>query len=314
VGVLWGSCRRQHQSRVRDKLGLLRSLRSERASLKATLIDFAHTDLASEEFVSRTTSLTTALFGNEKKIETEYLARDGQLLLSRLTLAEKINETYGHSSWETRPRPFDPKARLVGRVQAGKVVFETAPLDTQPLQQNKIEFQPLATGLNREDQTIVPGASFETDFNHEASGIVTRVGSAVKKVSIGDRIVAFSSNKYSNYQRVTECMVQAINTSELYSTVAGLPMYYGAALYGLQILARLQYQESVLILAGSGSLGAAAIRIVHTLHGIPYVAVRDSAEAEHVATTFALPSEHILIECSPEQSLDSNIDVVFAGS
>jgi NADPH:quinone reductase-like Zn-dependent oxidoreductase len=318
ANVLWVSCGDHPGDNIGPEsamtLGLLRSLRSERASLKAAFIDFAHADLASEEFISRTTSLATALFGDEKKIETEYLARDGQLLLSRLTSAEKINETHGHTGWETRPRPFDPKAKLVGRVQAGKVVFETAPLDTQPLQQDEIEFRPLATGLNREDQTVISGASFETDFNHEASGIVTRVGSAVKKVSIGDRIVAFSSSKYSNYQRVTECLVQAINTSELYSTVAGLPMYYGAALYGLQILARLQYQESVLILPGSGSLGAAAIRIVQALHGIPYVAVRDSTEAEHVAATFALPSEQILVECSPQQILDSKIDVVFAGS
>ncbi|KAH8692502.1 polyketide synthase [Phaeosphaeriaceae sp. PMI808] len=316
--VLWVSCGDHPGDSIGPEsamtLGLLRSLRSERAALKATFIDFVHTDLVSEEFISRTTSLAIALFGNEKKVETEYLARDGQLLVSRLTPAEKINEIHGHTGWETQPQPFDPIARLVGRVQAGKVVFETAPLDTQPLQQDEIEFRTLATGLNREDQVVISGTSFETDFNHEASGIVTRIGSAVKKVSIGDSIVAFSSSKFSNYQRVTECLVQAINTAESCSTVAGLPMYYGAALYGLETLARLQYQESVLILPGSGHSGAAAIRIVQALRGVPYVAVRDSTEAAHVAATFALPREQILIECSPHQILDLDIDVVFSGS
>ncbi|KAF1841194.1 polyketide synthase [Cucurbitaria berberidis CBS 394.84] len=295
--ILWVSCGGRPGDSIGPEsamtMGLLRSLRSERASLKATFIDFVYTDIASEEFISQTTSLAFALFGNEKKLETEYLARDGQLLVSRLNTAEKINETHEHTGWETQPQPFDPKARLVGRVQAGKVVFETAPLDTQPLQQDEIEFQPLAMGLNREDQAIISGASFETDFSHEASGIL---------------------EQFSNYQRFKECLVQGLNPEEPFTTAASLPMYYGAALYGLQTLARLQYQESVLILPGSGRLGAAAIRIVQALRGLPYVAVRDSTEAEHVAAAFSLPSEQILTEFSPQQSFDLEIDVVFSGS
>lgn len=117
-----------------------------------------------------------------------------------------------------------------------------------------------------------------------------RIGSAVTKVSIGDSIVAFSSSKFSKYQRVAECLVQGLDPEEPCTTVACLPMYYGATLYGLQTLARLQYQEPILILLRSGFLGAVAIRIVQALRGLPYVAVRDSTEAEHVAAAFALPA------------------------
>jgi NADPH:quinone reductase-like Zn-dependent oxidoreductase len=295
-------------------LGFLRSLRSERASLNATCVDFVKTDLASEEFTSRTTSLAAALFGKGKKLETEYLARGGQLLLNRLIPAEKINETHGDTGWETRPQTFDLKSRLVGKIRSGKVVFETVPPDTQPLQQDEIEFQPLATGINREDQAVVSGVSFDTNFSHEASGTVTRVGSAVTRVSIGDSIIAFSLSKFSNYQRIPEYLAQRIESGEFCTTIASLPMYYGAALYGLQILASLQHQESVLILPGSGLPGAAAIRIVQALHGLPYVAVCDSNEAEHVAATFALSSDQILVNFIPQTLLDLEIDVVFSGN
>ncbi|QRC99347.1 hypothetical protein JI435_066760, partial [Parastagonospora nodorum SN15] len=244
-----------------------------------------------------------------RKLETEYLARDGQLLLNRFTPAEKINKMYGHTGWKTQPQKFDPESRLVGKVQAGKVVFEIAPPDTQPLQQDEIEFRPLATGINREDQVVISRASLETDFSHEASGTVTRIGSKVTKVSIGDSIVAFSSSKFSNYQRIPEYLAQRIESGELCTTIASLPMYYGAALYGLQMLARLQYQESVLILPGSGLRGAAAIRIFQALHGLPYVAVRDSKEAEQVAATFALPSDQILVDFTPQTLLDLEVNV-----
>ncbi|KAH3934665.1 hypothetical protein HBI56_102280 [Parastagonospora nodorum] len=295
-------------------LGLLRSLRSERDSLNVTFVDFVKTDLVSEDFISRTTSLAIALFGKGRKLETEYLARDGQLLLNRFTPAEKINKMYGHTGWKTQPQKFDPESRLVGKVQAGKVVFEIAPPDTQPLQQDEIEFRPLATGINREDQVVISRASLETDFSHEASGTVTRIGSKVTKVSIGDSIVAFSSSKFSNYQRIPEYLAQRIESGELCTTIASLPMYYGAALYGLQMLARLQYQESVLILPGSGLRGAAAIRIFQALHGLPYVAVRDSKEAEQVAATFALPSDQILVDFTPQTLLDLEVNVVFSGN
>nr|D2E9X0.1 RecName: Full=Reducing polyketide synthase DEP5; AltName: Full=Depudecin biosynthesis cluster protein 1 [Alternaria brassicicola]ACZ57548.1 polyketide synthase [Alternaria brassicicola] len=318
ANVLWVSCGDYLGAGIDPEaamtLGLLRTLRSERASLKATFVDFVRTDLASEEFLSRTTSLAIALFDDEKKLETEYIARDGQLLLSRLIPAEEVNKTHGKIGRETKPQPFDPKAELVGRIQAGKVVFETALLDKPPLQQDEIEFRQLATGFNLEDQAAITGASFETDFSHETTGIVTKIGSAITKVSVGDKIVAFSASRFSTYQRVAECLVQVLGPEEPYTTIAGLPMYYGAALYGLETLARLQYQESVFILPGSGLLGAAAIWIARALHCLPYVVVRDSAEAEHVATTFSLPSAQILTEYRPEQLVDLDIDVVFSGS
>lgn len=293
--------------------GLLRSLRSERASLKATLIDFVPEDVASEEFFSRTTSLAAALFRNERQLETEYLARDGQVLISRLTPSENINQTHGHAGGETEPHPFVPEARLVGKVEAGKVVFRHTHLDETPLQPDEVEFRPLATGLNGEDRSVISGASFETDFSHEAAGVVTRVGADVTKVSAGSYVVAFSSDKFSNFQRVEECLVQKLDTEEQCTSVAGLPMYYAAALYGLGTLAGLQEKESVLVLPGSGLLGAAAIRVTQALRGLPYVAVRDSAEAKKAATTFGLPKDQILVDYSPQVLADHDIDVVLSG-
>ncbi|KAK2612303.1 Reducing polyketide synthase dep5 [Conoideocrella luteorostrata] len=316
--TLWVSCGGILQDTIRPEYamtcGLLRSFRSERASFKATIVDFLSDDLASDEFCSRTAWLAAALFREERELETEYLARDGQLLINRLVPFDTINERHGQAEDETQQQPFDPEARLVGRVEAGRIVFVHAHLDAEPLQSTEVEFRALATGLTDEDRAIISGTSFETDFSHEASGIVTRTGDAVTKVSIGDRVVAFSSDKLPSFHRVQECLVQKLQAAEECTTMAGLPMYYGAAVYGLEALARLQAEETVLILPGSGLLGAAAIRVTRALGCLPYVAVRDFSEAEHVEATFGLPRNHILFDYSPQMLHELEIEVVFSGS
>ncbi|EXF75878.1 hypothetical protein CFIO01_00363 [Colletotrichum fioriniae PJ7] len=294
--------------------GLLRSLRSERASLRASLVDFTPRDVRSENFVSTIASLAITIFGNERTLETEYLVHNGQLAISRLVTSDKMNQAHRHASGETQPQQFTSEARLVGKMESGKVVFDLDDLDSGEPSPNEIEFRPLATGLNSEGYAVISGASFETEFSYETSGVVTQTGSAVTKVSVGDHIVAFSSEKFSNYQRVKENQVQKLNVSECFTTMASLPMYYGAALYGLQNLARLQKGESVLILPGSGQIGAAAINVTQALGGISFVAVRGSAEAEDVARIFDLKSEHILLDYSPEMLVNHEFDVIFSGS
>ncbi|KXH50581.1 hypothetical protein CSAL01_11461 [Colletotrichum salicis] len=210
--------------------GLLRSLRSERASLRATLVESTPRDVESETFISTIASLAVTLFGNERTLETEYSVENGQLAINRLVTSDKMNQAHGHASGETQTQPFTPEARLVGKLESGKVVFDLDDLDSEELSPNEIEFRSLATGLNGEGYAVISGASFETDFSYEASGVVTQTGSAVTKLSVGDHIVAFSSEKFSNYQRVNESLVQKLDASESFTTMASLPMYYGAAL------------------------------------------------------------------------------------
>ncbi|KAF4990933.1 hypothetical protein FGRMN_8171 [Fusarium graminum] len=315
--VLWLSCGGMSEDTVSPEhamtRGLLRSLRSERASLRATLVDFVPDTVCSGYFVSQTITLAIRLFGNESSLETEYLARNGQLLINRLMPYQQVNQRHGHCEGETDRQIFDPEARLVGRVESGNVSFDQVHSE-EPLLPTEIEFRALVTGLTHEDQEAISAASFETDFSHEACGIVTRIGDAVSGVTVGDRVLAFSSDKISNYRRVQECLVQRLEALEDSATLASLPMYYGAAVYGLDTLARLEVGESVLILPESGVVGAAAIRVTQALGGVPYVAVRNSSEAKDVEATFGLPVSQILIGYSVEVLETYNIDVVFSGS
>ncbi|RYP64006.1 hypothetical protein DL771_008977 [Monosporascus sp. 5C6A] len=267
--------------------GLLRSLRSEQASLKATLLDFTPENVSTDESISQIASLAMAQYKNDQSLESEYYVQDGQVFISRFTPAGCINQTYSQTDVETHPQPFNPDANLVGKIKSGRIVFENVFPGEASLQPGEVEFRPLTTGLNSEDVAVISGASFETDFSHETAGIVTRVGSGVTVVSPCDRIVAFSSDKFSNFQRVTQSLVQKLNPNELCTTIASLPMQYAAALYSLENLAKLQSNESVLVLPGVGLVGAAAIRVTQALGGLPLVEPSVAREAWRYLPAFS---------------------------
>ncbi|KAF5540999.1 polyketide synthase [Fusarium mexicanum] len=278
--------------------GLLRSLRSERASLKATLVDFSIDDFASEKF----------------ELETEYISKDGQLLINRLIPFDRINETYALTDNETQSQPFNPELRLNDTIDSGKVLFSHCNADEVPLQPTEVEFRVLATGLTDEDKAVILGSSPGPNFSHEVSGIVTRTGDAVTRVSPGSRMVAFSAGRLSSFQRVPESLIQKLHDFEDHETTAGLPMYYGPALYGLETLAKLEPKESVLVLPGSGGLGGAAIRVTQALGGRVFVAVGSDTEAGELQSSFGLSRDHTLVDYTPELLQEYEIDVVFSGS
>ncbi|KAF5665736.1 polyketide synthase [Fusarium circinatum] len=316
--VLWISCSDASKDVARPEYamtaGLLRSLRSERASLKATLVDFSIGDLASEIFTTRTSRLASAFFTGEQELETEYTSKDGQLLINRLIPFDRINETYALTDNETQSQPFDPEVSLDGTIDSGKIVFSHCKADEVVLQPNEVEFRVLATGLTDEDKSVILGSSPGPNFSHEASGIVTRTGDAVTRVSPGNRMVAFSAGRLSSFQRVPESLIQKLHDCEDHETTAGLPMYYGPTLYGLETLAKLEPKESVLILPGSGGVGGAAIRVTQALGGRVFVAVGSDTEAEELQSSFGLSRDQTLVDYTPELLQEYEIDVVFSGS
>nr|ART35027.1 polyketide synthase [Fusarium verticillioides] len=316
--VLWLSCSDKSEDVARPEYamtaGLLRSLRSERASLKATLVDFSIDDLATDILSTRISRLASVFFAGEGELETEYISQNGQLLINRLVPFDRINDRYTLTDNDTQSDPFDPEARLDGIIDSGKVVFSHCNADEVALQPTEVEFRVETTGLTDEDKVVILGSSPGPDFSHEASGVVIRTGDAVTRVSPGDRMVAFSAGKVSNFKRVPECLVQKLNNSEDHQATAGLPMYYGPALYGLETLAKVEPKESVLVLPGSGVLGGAAIRVTKALGGRVYVAVGNDTEAEELQSSFDLSRDQILVDYTPEILHEYEIDVVFSGS
>ncbi|KAL2835392.1 hypothetical protein BJY01DRAFT_77652 [Aspergillus pseudoustus] len=99
--------------------------------------------------------------------------------------------------------------------------------------------------------------------------------------------------------------------------MAGLPMAFAAALYGLQTQVTLLPKESVLILPAAGLAGNAATQVSRLLGGRPVVGVEYASGVDRVAAHYKLPLEQVIPISSIEQSRSMSsgmmqYDVVFS--
>ncbi|KAM7189490.1 hypothetical protein V8F20_010118 [Naviculisporaceae sp. PSN 640] len=307
--------------------GLLRSLQSERGSLDAVTIDFdagLHASTLSSEDIARfvayiaTEQITKVL----PSVETEYcVSADGQVFISRLLPNEPLNDIYLPSSQkEPVSVAFNPDLRLVGKSQSGRVLFDFEdPSRIPALQPEYVEVRVLATGLNGADIRVLSGADFRTTFSHEIGGIVAQVGSIASRFfKVGDRVVGFSFDKFSTYQRIHHNLLQRLEPGELPQEVASLPVDYSSALYALETLAATEPGESVLILPGTGLAGQTAVHVARALNAVPYIAVKDEADIAKVMDLFNIQDRNQFVVLSANQSQLKNqaglyeIDVVFS--
>ncbi|KAG4218911.1 hypothetical protein PC116_g32609, partial [Phytophthora cactorum] len=176
---------------------------------------------------------------------------------------------------------------------------------------DEIEIQVVATGLNKEDIAVIQGTATTSDISHEIAGVVTRVGSDVKDFSVNDRVVSFTSSEFATFQRVNHKLAQKLTSDESFTTFASLPISFGAALYGLRNLAHVEKGESVLVLPGTGLITAPVVQISKALGATPFVAARDSAEADFITKQLGLPTSQV-VEWSTTWLEQNKPDVVFS--
>jgi acyl transferase domain-containing protein/NADPH:quinone reductase-like Zn-dependent oxidoreductase len=328
--IVWASCSSLLRGLVKPEsamaLGLLRSLRSERASLNAVTIDLDTIDgTLTEDDIARficdiaTEQITKA----SPSIETEYcVSADGLVFISRVLPNERLNDIYAPSQEQPESIQFEPDLRLVGKMRSGKVMFEvdnTGPTPTCDLQPEYVEVRVMATGLNGADVRITSGADFRNTLSHEIGGIVTQVGSlAGQSFQVGDRVVGFSLETFSTYQKVHHSLLQKLESGESLQELASLPLGYATALYALETLAAVEPGETVLILPGTGFAGQAAMHVALALKARPYVGVAEEAVVNKAMDLFGIQDRNRIVVWPDEQSRLQNrngqyeVDVVFS--
>ncbi|KAL6229642.1 hypothetical protein BDW75DRAFT_249453 [Aspergillus navahoensis] len=296
--------------------GLIQSLTSEQVSLNAMLIDFDMESTTREDLLHIVGEKATQLIHRPHSVDNEYCVSRGEVFISRLVPSEIINNAYSVDETKSRPTIFDPHWPIVGRLQSGRILFELDSRVEDSLGSDFVEVRVLATGLNKEDAVIASGSDFPTELSHEISGTVVRAGAAASGFAAGDKVVGFSFDKFATIQRVRRSLLQKLNPGESLPEMTSLPMAYGAALYGLQTLAHLQAGETVLVLAGAGLAGAAAVHITQAFGGNPYVIANSPAQADYIRSHFRLHAHQVLVgsELSRLQDVngDYKADIIFS--
>ncbi|MCJ1261266.1 hypothetical protein MMC22_001130 [Lobaria immixta] len=296
--LLWVSCGGLLMGKMPEyamTIGLARSVASEQSSLDLTVLDFDLENTSSERVINIITNIAQRQSASSQSRESEYYVSNGLIYISRLMPNVDLNRRYAFDKEETKSAPFESGVPLIGKIQSGKIVFQPDVFEEHDLEPEHVEVRVSVAGVNKEDTLVIGGSDYPTTFSHEIGGIIQRVGQMVVGLEVGDHVFGFSFNKFATVQRVSADLVQKIEEGEVMLELAGLPMAYSTALYGLKNLAKLEPKECVLVLNGTGSAGLAAIKVTQYMDAIPYVAVSTDAEASMIMKDFGLDERQVLM-------------------
>ncbi|GEB30808.1 quinone oxidoreductase family protein [Brevibacillus parabrevis] len=100
----------------------------------------------------------------------------------------------------------------------------------------------------------------------DATGVIEEVGSEVKNLRVGQRVIAFPANgSYAEYVVADEALTFAIPDSISTETAAACPVVSFTSYQLLAKVARLAEGETVLIHAAAGGIGTTAIQLAKLL-------------------------------------------------
>lgn len=127
----------------------------------------------------------------------------------------------------------------------------------------------------------------------EFTGVVSRVGPDVTDLAPGDRVVVMAPNRFSTHEIVPHWACCKLNDDEDFQSLSSIPIVFATAIHALQNLARLEKGESVLIHAGAGGVGIAAIQIAQLIGAEIFVTVGNEAKKQFLVDEFQLNRDHI---------------------
>ena len=229
-------------------LGLVRSAQSEHPG-RFMLLD---AEIGEDDEVN-----WPALVANE---ETQLALRAHGIYAPRLVHPEGVSRLDPPDGEETWRLGLTRKGTLEG------LALVANPIAQAPLDEHQVRVAVEACGLNFRDVLIAldvyPG---EAPLGSEAAGIVTEVGPGVQDLAVGDRVMGLFNDAFAPLAIAERSVIEKIPAGWKFVDAAATPIAFLTAYYALVDLAQLQAGETVLIHAGAGGVGMAAVQIARAI-------------------------------------------------
>ena len=284
--------------------GLSRALMLEQPALRFSILDIGRLESESDTLSSCENAIKALLRCYEAD-DCEFIQANGLVHVSRFGPDFALNSLFrrrqepdeaGEKEKETLAAT-GPASLSIGRVG----VTDTMYFQQLPQQQSTpppasfVDLQVKAVSLNAKDVYAMMGR-VETRNKTTAldlSGIVTTVGPGVEHLKPGDRVVAWAPSHFGTTVRVPAGSVHKMLAHEEFTVMPTLLTVYGTALYALRDRAALHSGESVLIHAGTGGFGIAAITLAQQTGAIIYTTVSSQAKRDYLVHELGVPASHV---------------------
>ena len=150
-----------------------------------------------------------------------------------------------------------------------------------------------AISLNFKDVVIAMGQLAGGRLGQECSGIVTAVGCPTMDFKVGDRVCAISPGCVANTIRCSSTNAVCVPDDMSFEVAATLPIAYCTAYYSLLNLGRLTKNETILIHAGAGGVGQAAVGLALSVRADVFATVGSASKKTFLMEKFGLQEDHI---------------------
>ncbi len=229
--------------------GLANSLMIEQPGLNCACVDLDR-QMAVEE--------TAGLLFDELRAQTEenqVAFRDGQRYVSRLARRAQAGTVQSGSAAEV--------SQLVVASEGTLDSLTLVPVERNMPDLGEVEIRVHATGLNFRDVLKTLGM-YPGDaglLGDECAGEVVAVGAGVTDFQVGDAVMAAATGSFRTFVTTPAALVTRMPDHLSFEEAATIPITFLTAYYALGYLANLSAGQSVLIHAGAGGVGMAAIQI-----------------------------------------------------
>ncbi|MFI5791495.1 SDR family NAD(P)-dependent oxidoreductase, partial [Streptomyces sp. NPDC051640] len=143
-----------------------------------------------------------------------------------------------------------------------------APEADAPLEPGQVRIAVRASGVNFRDVLIAlgmyPGESAPW-LGDEAAGVVLETGPGVTHLAPGDRVLGIVPRAFATRTVADARMVVRVPEAWSYETAASVPLVFLTAWMGLVDLAGVRAGDAVLVHAGAGGVGMAAVQVARHL-------------------------------------------------
>ncbi|KAH9890251.1 polyketide synthase [Xylariomycetidae sp. FL2044] len=281
--------------------GLSRAMMLEQPSLRFSVMDIGCSILEDSNWNTVFQNLASILTRSLDQ-ETEFAISDNLLHISRFYPDHKTNSLLRRRlRWEAAPRlaPYsDVKPVKLSIDQVGvtdTIHFQQICEPPQSLPLDFVEVEVQSVGLNAKDVYTLNGR-VETQRGTttlEFAGIVTAVGADVQHLQVGDKTVVMAPISLGTRVQVPAWAAHRMLPHEDFDVLCSLPVAYATVLYALNDRARLQAGESILIHAGAGTVGIAAIAIARNIGARVFSTVSSSTKRQFLIDELHIPTEQI---------------------
>ncbi|MBI0300086.1 SDR family NAD(P)-dependent oxidoreductase [Streptomyces sp. PRKS01-29] len=215
--------------------------------------------------------------------EPQLAVRDGGLLAARLAEPGTLTPPAG-PSWRletTRKGSLDDLALIPW------------PRAEEPLGPREVRVDVRAAGVNFRDVFDALGMNRRaaTPLGAEVSGVVLETGPDVTGVLPGDRVFGLTVGAFGPLTVTDHRLLAPMPDDWTFAQAASVPVVFLTAYYGLLDLSEVRAGQALLVHAGAGGVGMAAIQLAR--HWGLEVFATASEPKQHVLRRLGVPDDHI---------------------